>query len=84
MWRRRFGSCRTIAGRAQGIGAAQLFFGDWQHVNQGEQLVNAVTAADVQRVVAKYFVQTNRTVATLIPDTTPEPAAATASAKEVQ
>jgi predicted Zn-dependent peptidase len=43
-------------------------------VNQEEQLVNAVTAADVQRVMQKYFASSNRTVATLIPDTTPEPA----------
>jgi predicted Zn-dependent peptidase len=33
--------------------------------------VNAVTAADVQRVVQKYFASTNRTVATLIPDAAP-------------
>lgn len=69
-----FRQLETIAGRAQEIGAAQVFFGDWQHVNQEEQLVNAVTAADVQRVMQKYFASTNRTVATLIPDTTPEPA----------
>ena len=30
---------RTIAGRAQQIGAADLFFGDWQHVNQEEALL---------------------------------------------
>ncbi len=75
-----FRQLQTIAGRAQEIGAAQVFFGDWQHVNQEEQLVNAVTAADVQRVVQKYFARTNRTVATLIPDTTPT----AADAKEVQ
>jgi zinc protease len=73
-----FRELETIAGRAQEIGAAQVFFGDWQHVNQEEQLVNAVTAADVQRVMQKYFASTNRTVATLIPDTTPEPAPSTA------
>ncbi len=71
-----FRRLQTIAGRAQEIGAAEVFFGDWQHVNQEEQLVNAVTAADVQRVVQKYFAPSNRTVATLIPDATP--AAATA------
>jgi zinc protease len=73
-----FRQLQTIAGRAQEIGAAQVFFGDWQHVNQEEQLVNAVTAADVQRVMQKYFASTNRTVATLVPDTTPEPAPSTA------
>ncbi len=69
-----FRQMQTIAGRAQEIGAAQLFFGDWQHVNQEEQQVSTVTAADVQRVMGKYFASTNRTVATLIPDNTPEPA----------
>ena len=64
-------SLRSIADRAQEIGAANLFFGDWQHVNQEEQLINAVTAADVQRVANKYLLDTNRTVATLIPDTAP-------------
>ncbi len=62
---------RTIAGRAQAIGNADFYFGDWQHVNQEEALINAVTAADVQRVAAKYFLPTNRTVATLIPGTAP-------------
>ena len=65
---RHYRDLRTIAGRAQQIGAADLYFGDWQHVNQEEALLTAVTAADIQRVVAKYLVQTNRTVATLIPD----------------
>ena len=59
---------RTIAGRAQAIGQAEIFHGNWEFVNQEEKLINAVTAADVQRVVAKYFVPANRTVATLIPD----------------
>jgi len=76
---RQFRQLQTIAGRAQAIGAAQVFFGDWQHVNQDEELIRAVTAADVQRVMQKYFAATNRTVATLVPD-----AAATATAKEKQ
>lgn len=66
-----FRALRSIADRAQEIGAAQIFFGNWQHVNQEEQLINAVTAADVQRVAKKYLLDTNRTVATLIPDATP-------------
>ncbi len=65
---------RTIAGRAQAIGAADFYFGDWQHVNQEEALINAVTAADIQRVAGKYFAPSNRTVATLIPDATATPA----------
>ena len=72
-----FRQLQTIAGRAQQIGAAQVFFGDWKHVNQYPDLINAVTAADVERVLSKYFAMTNRTVATLIPDAA-EPAAASA------
>ncbi len=59
---------QTIAGRANAIGFAEEFFGGWQHVNQEEKLINAVTAADVQRVAKKYLTANNRTVATLIPD----------------
>ncbi len=73
---------QTIAGRAQAIGHAELFYGGWQHVNDEEKLVNAVTAADVQRVVAKYFIANNRTVATLIPDSSAPGAAADAGGAE--
>ncbi len=73
---------RTIAGRAQEIGAADLYFGDWQHANQEEALVNAVTPADIQRVVTTYFAPANRTVATLIPDASAtKPATVAAPAK---
>lgn len=69
---------RSIAGRAQAIGVAELFYGGWEHVNDEEKLVNAVTAADVQRVVSKYLIQSNRTVATLIPDASAAPPAGAA------
>ncbi len=61
---------QTIAGRAQAIGVEQVYFGNWQHINDEEKLVNAVTAADVQRVLNKYLIPSNRTVATLVPDAT--------------
>ena len=59
---------QTIAGRARAIGFAEEYFGGWQHVNEEEKSINAVTAADVQRVAKKYLTANNRTVATLIPD----------------
>jgi predicted Zn-dependent peptidase len=68
----------TISGRANEIGRDEVLLGDWRKVNEYEAGISAVTAADVQRVAAKYLVPSNRTVATLIPDDTvkTEPAAA--------
>ena len=71
-----FRSLRSIAGRAQEIGAAEVLFGDYHRMSTVEQSINAVTAADIQRVMQQYLQPTNRTVATLIP-TDPKPAAAT-------
>lgn len=78
-----FRRLQTIAGRAQEVGAAQVFFGDWQHVNQEGQLINSVTAGQVQQAIRKYVAPTNRTVAILIPDSTPE-AVSPAAPKEKQ
>jgi zinc protease len=58
---------KTIGGRANAIGTYEVFFGDYQKLFQTEQELQKVTAADVQRVAAKYFGANNRTVATLIP-----------------
>jgi zinc protease len=63
----------TINGRASAIGNAEEYLGDWHKVNDFAASVNAVTAADVQRVAAKYLTARNRTVATLIPDTAAKP-----------
>ncbi len=73
---------QTIAGRAQAIGAAEVLFGSWTHVNDEEKLVNAVTAADVQRVLNKYLIPSNRSVATLVPDATAVAPGAPAGAAE--
>ena len=59
---------KTIAGRANLLGTYELFFGDYHKLFTLEQDVEAVTAADVQRVAKKYFTADNRTVATLIPE----------------
>ena len=64
-------SLRSIAGRAQVIGQADVIFGDYHHMATVEASINAVTAADIQRVLKQYFQPTNRTVAILIP-TAPE------------
>jgi zinc protease len=60
-------SLRSIAGRAQEVGEAEVIFGDYHVLSNVERKINAVTAADVQRVMKQYLKPTNRTVATLIP-----------------
>ena len=54
--------------------------GDWREVNEAGVKIQAVTAADIKRVAAKYFTKENRTVAvytrkpgTKAPEKQPEP-----------
>jgi zinc protease len=61
-------SLKTIAGRANLLGTYEVFDGDYKKLFTMDQDINAVTAADVQRVAKKYFTANNRTVATLIPE----------------
>ena len=60
---------KTIAGRANLIGHYELFYGDYRKVYTVDHEYEAVTAADVQRVSKKYLTEKNRTIATLIPET---------------
>jgi zinc protease len=53
----------TIDGKAALLGETETFFGGWATVGKR---IEAVTAEDVKRVVAKYFRDQNRTVATLV------------------
>jgi zinc protease len=59
---------KTIAGRANLLGMNELFYGDYRKLYSREQTIEAVTAADIQRVAREYLKATNRTVATLIPE----------------
>jgi len=59
---------KTINGRANTIGTYEVFFGDYHKLFQAEEELKKVTAADLQRVAAKYFRDDNRTVATLVPE----------------
>jgi len=61
-------SLATIAGKANLIGNYELFYGGYEKLFTAVEDVNKVTAADVQRVAAKYLIEKNRTVATLIPE----------------
>ena len=59
---------KTIAGRANLLGTFEVFRGDYNKLFTSDKDIEAVTAADVRRVAAKYFDAKNRTVATLIPE----------------
>lgn len=63
---------KTIAGKANLLGTYEVFFGGWEKVNQVAAELEKVTPADVQKAAAKYFKETGRTVATLIPETAQE------------
>jgi zinc protease len=50
-----------LLGQAETVGAG------WRHVGQFLERIRGVTAADVQRVAKRYFVQDARTVGVLLP-----------------
>jgi zinc protease len=58
----------TINGRANTLGAYEVFFGDYHKLFTAVENYNKVTKADLQRVARKYLTEKNRTVATLIPE----------------
>ncbi|MBH0209607.1 MAG: insulinase family protein [Nitrospira sp.] len=57
---------RSNSGMASQLAMYQAVAGDWRYVLQSRDKVAAVTAADVQRVAARYFTKSNRTVGTLV------------------
>ena len=61
-------SLRSINRRANVIGRYETLFGDYRKVANVEQEFNKVSAADIQRAAKEYFDVNNRTVATLVPD----------------
>ena len=54
----------TNNGKAEALGRAAVLIGDARRVNTDIDRLQAVTAADVQRVMKKYFTDTNRVVIT--------------------
>jgi zinc protease len=58
----------TISGRANTIGAYEIFFGDYHKLFDAGQKYSAVTKEDVQRVAKLYLGPNNRTVGTLLPE----------------
>lgn len=61
---------KTIAGRANLLGTYEVFYGDYALLYSLEKRVEAVTAADVQRVANEYLGAKNRTIAVLVPEKT--------------
>jgi zinc protease len=59
---------KTIEGRANLLGTYDVFEGDYNKLFTADKAIEAVTAADVQRVARTYFTAKNRTVATLLPE----------------
>jgi zinc protease len=66
---------KTISDRAYLLGQYEIYLGDYHRLFTAAKELEAVTAADVQRVAAKYLAANKRTIATLVP--TSAPAAAT-------
>ena len=59
----------TNNGKALALGEAAVLLGDPARVNTDLARLQAVTAADVQRVMKKYFADTNRMVLYYLPET---------------
>lgn len=65
---RHYRQLKTIAGRANLLGTFEVFEGDYSKLFTSDREIQAVTAADIQRVATKVFSEKNRTVATLVPE----------------
>ncbi len=57
----------TLKDKANSLGTYELFFGDYRKLFEAPAAFEQVTAADVQRVAAKYLTANNRTVGYLLP-----------------
>jgi zinc protease len=58
----------TSNGKALALGEAAVLLGDAGRVNTDLERLQAVTAADIQRVMKKYFTDTNRMVLYYLPE----------------
>jgi len=58
----------TSNGKAIALGEAAVLLGDAGRVNTDLERLQAVTAADIQRVMKKYFTDTNRMVLYYLPE----------------
>ena len=60
----------TSNGKALALGEAAVLLGDAARVNTDLARLQAITAADIQRVMKKYFTDTNRLVLYYLPEAT--------------
>ncbi len=75
----------TNLGRGQALGRAVVLLGDPNRVNTNLDKLQAVTAADVQRVAKKYFADENRYVFYYLPESArPKPAGPSAMSLQSQ
>ena len=62
-------SLRSNSGMASRLAQFQAISGDWREIVRKRNRVAQVTPEDIRRVAAKYFVKSNRIVATLVKPT---------------
>ena len=65
---------RSNQGLANQLASYHLVYGDWRELFRSIERLDAVTAADVQRVARETFTDTNRTVAMIVTDAGPQAA----------
>ena len=58
---------KTISGKANALGTYEVYFGDHGKLFGAAEEYRKVTKDDVQRVAKKYFGESSRTIATLVP-----------------
>jgi predicted Zn-dependent peptidase len=59
---------QTALGKANALSQYAVFFNDPDRINTNLDHIQAVTAADVQRVARKYLTKNNRVVVIVQPD----------------
>ncbi len=65
-------SLASNAGLAAKLSYYQTLAGDWRYIEEHSKQIARITAEDVKRVAEQYFIDSNRTVATLVTKQEPE------------
>ena len=59
---------KTMDGQSHVLGNYEIFFGDYRKLFAADRALNKMTREEVRQVARKYFLENNRTVATLVPE----------------